>query len=194
MAFSASLFRLLNIIVAVLIILGGVLLFVDRPSWSNGIVGFFMVVFGVLTFLLEFVIPETLVYNLGFMFSLIGRGFFYIVIGLLCLSWKWFNILVGCFIMAAGLFYIAMHFVGATPSPSMSAVPNTSITNLASSNATPSYGTAGVDTTQPTTQPTMVETYQSPNPNAYQSPNPNTYQSPNPNVYQGTNPNAANQV
>jgi len=50
--------------------------------------------------------------------------------GLLTLSWRWFNILVGTIIMVVGVFYIAMHFVGATPSPSMSAVPNTSSTNL----------------------------------------------------------------
>ncbi|KAG0226356.1 hypothetical protein BGW42_003691 [Actinomortierella wolfii] len=96
----------------------------------------------------------------------------YIAIGVLCLAWKWFNILVGCFIMVAGIFYIAMHFYGATPSPSMSAVPNTSTANLASSSHNnPSYGTSGVDTTQ--NQPAMTETYQSPNPNTYQSPNPN---------------------
>ncbi|KAF9160500.1 hypothetical protein DFQ27_005409 [Actinomortierella ambigua] len=138
---------------------------------------------GLLVFLLEFMIPETLVYNMGFMFSLAGRGVFYVVIGLLCLAWKWFNIVLGCIIIVTGLLYIVMHFVGATPSPSMSAVPNTSTANLASSSQ--SYGaTTGVDSTGQTAQPTMVETYQSPNPNAYQS----------PNVNYGTNPNAANQV
>lgn len=79
--------------------------------------------------------------------------------GLLTLSWKWFNILVGCFIMAVGLFYIAMHFVGATPSPSMSAVPNTSTNNLNPGT------TSGYSYTNPTTQnedlqPNMTETYQ----------------------------------
>ncbi|KAG0259449.1 hypothetical protein BGZ95_004670 [Linnemannia exigua] len=133
MAQGASLFRLLNLVVAILIVLGGIL-------------GVFVVIFGLLTFMLEFAIPESIVYNLGF------------IMGLLTLSWKWFNILVGCFIMAVGLFYIAMHFVGATPSPSMSAVPNTSTTNL-------NPGQSGSSYTNPThhhddLQPNMTETYQ----------------------------------
>ncbi|KAG0367947.1 hypothetical protein BGX24_003028 [Mortierella sp. AD032] len=147
MAQGASLFRLLNLIVAILIILGGILLFVHIGSWNSGILGVFVVIFGLLTFTLEFAIPESIVYNLGF------------IMGLLTLSWKWFNILVGCFIMAVGLFYIAMHFVGATPSPSMSAVPNTSTTNL-------NPGQSGSSYTNPThhhdddLQPNMTETYQ----------------------------------
>ncbi|KAG0291387.1 Late Golgi vesicles protein, partial [Linnemannia gamsii] len=128
MAQGASLFRLLNLVTAILIILGGILLFVHIGSWNSGILGVFIVVFGLLTFALEFAIPESIVYNMGFMFSLLGRGL--CNMGLLTLSWSWFNILIGCLIMAIGLFYVAMHFVGATPSPSMSAVPNTPTNNL----------------------------------------------------------------
>ncbi|KAF9355527.1 hypothetical protein BGX26_006433, partial [Mortierella sp. AD094] len=125
-------------------------------------------IFGVLTFALEFVIPEAIVYNMGFLFSLLGRGVFYLITGVLCLAWKWFNIVVGCVVMAAGVFYIAMHFVDATPSQSMSAVPNTT-TDL-----NPGYG--GAQYTNPTgEQPSMTQNYQSPNPNAYQSPNPNAH-------------------
>ncbi|KAG0285258.1 Late Golgi vesicles protein [Linnemannia gamsii] len=155
MAQGASLFRLLNLIAAILIMLGGVLLFVDIGSWNSGILGVFIVVFGLLTFGLEFVIPEAIVYNMGFMFSLLGRGL--CNMGMLTLSWKWFNILIGCLIMALGLFYVAMHFVGATPSPSMSAVPSTS------DNLNP--GTSGSSYTNPTgqhddLQPNMTENYQ----------------------------------
>ena len=31
-------------------------------------------IFGILTFALEFAIPEVVVYNMGFMFSLLGRA------------------------------------------------------------------------------------------------------------------------
>ncbi|KAG0027588.1 Late Golgi vesicles protein [Podila clonocystis] len=171
MAQGASLFRLINIVTAVLIVLGGILLFVNNKSWNSSILGVFIVLFGLMTFALEFAIPEALVYNLGFMFSLLGRGCFYISIGLLTLAWKWFNILVGCFIMAIGVFYIVMHFVGATPSPSMSAVPNTSTTNLnAGSSEHKSY-------TNPTEhvddlQPQMAQTYPS---HAYQNQNTSAY-------------------
>ncbi|KAI1299666.1 Late Golgi vesicles protein [Mortierella claussenii] len=171
MAQGASLFRLLNLIVAVLMMLGGILLFVQIGSWNSGILGVFVVILGLLTFALEFTIPEAVVYNVGFMFSLLGRGLCKSPppqsdpvptnMGLLTLSWKWFNILVGCIIMVVGLFYIAMHFVGATPSPSMSAVPNTSSTNL-----NPGYNNSQY--TNPTSeQPSMTQTYQSPNPNAH---------------------------
>ncbi|KAI8597962.1 COPI associated protein-domain-containing protein, partial [Dissophora ornata] len=181
---------------AVLIILGGVILFVDIGSWNSGILGVVLCIFGILTFALEFIIPEVLVYNMGFMFSLLGRGIFYVCAGLLCLSWKWFNIVVGSIIMGIGLFYVAMHFVGATPSPSMSAVPNDTDTTA---NLNP--GQTGAQYTNPAgEQPSMTQTYQSPDPGysgsqytnpagdqqpsmsqAYQSPNPGTqprYDSP----------------
>ncbi|KAF9985492.1 Late Golgi vesicles protein [Mortierella antarctica] len=164
MAQGASLFRLLNLVTAVLIILGGILLFVHIGSWNSGILGVFIVLFGLLTFALEFTIPESIVYNLGFMFSLLGRGLFYVGTGILVLSWRWFNILVGCLIMAVGVFYVAMHFVGATPSPSMSAVPNTS-----SSNLNPGYGGSNYTNPNDDAQPSMAQTYQSPNPGHYDS-------------------------
>lgn len=56
--------------------------------------------------------------------------------------------------MATGFFYVIMHFVGATPSPSMSAIPNTSTTNL-------NPGTGGASYTNPSgrdLQPKMTET------------------------------------
>ncbi|KAG0207966.1 hypothetical protein BGX33_006518 [Mortierella sp. NVP41] len=121
MAQGASLYRLLNLVVAILIILGGILLFVHIRSWNSSILGVF------------------------------------VVMGQLTLSWKWFNILVGCFIMAVGVFYIAMHFVGATPSPSMSAVPNTSTTNLNPGNSGSNYTNL---THHDDLQPNMTETYQ----------------------------------
>ncbi|KAF9384072.1 Late Golgi vesicles protein [Podila verticillata] len=180
MAQGASLFRLLNIIVAVLIVLGGILLFVHNKSWNSSILGVFICLFGLLTFTLEFAIPEALVYNLGFMFSLLGRGFFYISMGLLTLAWKWFNILVGCFIMVIGFFYIAMHYVGATPSPSMSAVPNTSTANLNAGISDKSYTNPGqVDDLQPhMSQPQMSQSYQ--NQTTYDAPTANqtTYDAP----------------
>ncbi|KAG0204275.1 hypothetical protein BGX28_003735 [Mortierella sp. GBA30] len=82
--------------------------------------------------------------------------------GILILSWKWFNILVGCLVMAVGLFYVAMHFVGATPSPSMSAIPN----NASNPNLNPGY--SGSQYTNPTgdSHPSMAQTYQSPTPGA----------------------------
>ena len=105
--------------------------------------------FGLLTFALEFTIRESIVYNLGFLFSMLGRGIFYVCAGLLCLSWHWFNIVVGCIIMAVGLFYIAMHFVGATPSPSMSAVPISSSSKLSDNNGGGSYTNPNVEDLQP---------------------------------------------
>ncbi|KAF9437061.1 hypothetical protein BGZ76_002079 [Entomortierella beljakovae] len=98
------------------------------------------------------------------MFSLLGRGISYLVAGCLCLAHKWFNITVGCVIMVGGVFYIAMHFFGATPSPSMSAIPNTT-TEL-----NPGYGGAQY------TEPNMT---QSPNPNMV----PNMVQSPRLNQH-----------
>ncbi|KAI7828079.1 COPI associated protein-domain-containing protein [Gamsiella multidivaricata] len=165
MALSASLFRLLNVIVAILLVLGGIVLFVDIGSWNSGILGVFIVIFGLLTFLLEFSIPESIVYNMGFMFSLLGRGIFYVCMGVLCLSWRWFNILVGCFVMLTGLLYIAMHFSGATPSPSMSADPNAEAANMNTG-----YGSASQynDPGPSNMHPNMTQTYQNPNDDSYE--------------------------
>ncbi|KAF9940404.1 Late Golgi vesicles protein [Mortierella alpina] len=167
MAGGATLFRLLNIVAAVLLILGGIFLFVQLGSWNSGILGVFVVAFGILTFLLEFTISESIVYNMGFMFSMLGRGIFYVCMGLLCLSWRWFNILVGCIIMVIGFFYIGMHFKGATPSPSMSAVPNTSGTNLNNGygNSTSQYN----DHHPEDLQPNMSQSY-----STYQNPHPDS--------------------
>ncbi|KAG0344432.1 hypothetical protein BG004_004489 [Podila humilis] len=134
MAQGASLFRLLNIIVAILIILGGILLFVHNKSWNSSILGVF------------------------------------IVMGLLSLAWKWFNILVGCIIMAFGIFYIVMHYVGATPSPSMSAVPNTSTTNLNQGSSSGIHNDKYTDNSVPRENlaPNMNEgSYQNSNPGQY---------------------------
>ncbi|KAG0358851.1 Late Golgi vesicles protein [Podila minutissima] len=192
MAQGASLFRLLNIVTSVLIVLGGILLFVNNGSWNSSILGVFIVLFGLLTFALEFAIPETLVYNLGFMFSLLGRGFC-----ILTLAWQWFNIVVGCLVMVVGLFYIAMHYVGATPSPSMSAVPNTSTANLNVGSSEPKSYTnppERVDDLQPQMsesqmpqsqmsppqlpQPQLSQSYQNQGAGSYQNQGVGSYQNP----------------
>ncbi|KAG0318820.1 Late Golgi vesicles protein [Dissophora globulifera] len=141
-------------------VLGGVLLFVKNINYNSSILGVVIGILGVLTFTLEFVIPEVIVYNMGFMFSLLGRGV--CNVGCLCLKAQWFNIVVGSVIMAIGVFYVVMHFVGATPSPSMSAVPSTVHDTL-------NPGTSGAQYTNPSTnvdQPSMTQTYQSPNPDS----------------------------
>ncbi|KAF8965671.1 hypothetical protein BGZ46_000559 [Entomortierella lignicola] len=90
---------------------------------------------------------------------MLGRGIFYLSMGCLCLAWKWFNIVVGCVIMAVGVFYIGMHFLGATPSPSMSAVP------------APTYN--NVDRNYP-----HDENYIHPEDDEYEQKAPQSYQSP----------------
>ncbi|KAF8941547.1 Late Golgi vesicles protein [Dissophora ornata] len=129
--------------------LGGVVLFVHIGSWNSGILGVFIVLFGLLTFFLEFEIPEFIVYNMGFMFSMLGRGV--CNMGLLCLSWKWYNIVIGSVIMGVGLMYVGLHFKGAKPSHSMTAEPTGAVR----------YGNPpeqGFD------QPSMSQSYQNPEP------------------------------
>jgi hypothetical protein len=56
--------------------------------------------------------------------------------------------------MTVDLFYVIMHFVGATPSPSMSAVSNSSSTNLNwGFNNSQQYSSPTGD------QPSMAQTY-----------------------------------
>ncbi|KAF9115956.1 Late Golgi vesicles protein [Mortierella sp. AM989] len=141
-----------------LLILGGVLLFVRNDAWNSSILGVYICGFGVLTFILEFMIPELIVYNMGFMFSMLGRGFFYLSMGILCLAWKWFNIVVGCIIIAIGVFYVGMHFLGATPSPSMSAVPTPMDDGMDEDYAHDVQHAHSQDHLQPS----MTQTYQSP--------------------------------
>ncbi|KAF9437744.1 Late Golgi vesicles protein [Entomortierella beljakovae] len=162
MAQGATFFRMLNIVTAMLFILGGVLLFVRNDAWNSSITGVYICAAGCLIFFLEFMIPEVLVYNLGFLFSMLGRGLcdahsFVINIGSICLAHKWFNIVVGCIIMLIGLVYIAMHFFGATPSPSMSAIPNPAGAEIASDYDETRYVNGGE-----TYEPNMAQNYQSP--------------------------------
>ncbi|KAF9361282.1 hypothetical protein BGX26_004467 [Mortierella sp. AD094] len=125
MAHGATLFRMLNIITSMLLFLGGILLFVRNDAWNSSILVVYICCLGALTFLLEFMIPEVIVYNMDSCSRCLDAvSSTFRNMGALCLAWKWFNIVVGCIIMAIGLFYAGMHFLGATPSPSMSAVPN----------------------------------------------------------------------
>ncbi|KAG0312923.1 Late Golgi vesicles protein [Dissophora globulifera] len=169
---TATFFRLLNAVVACLLVLGGVILFVHIGSWNSGILGVFLCIFGIFTLMLEFFIPEIVVYNFGFMFSMLGRGIFYVVGGVLCLSWRWYNIVVGTVIMAVGVLFVFLHFRGTTPSPSMSAGAGHDY-GTAPSTYDPHYDDpsssradlTGAGISSP--QPNMSQTYQNPDPVTY---------------------------
>ncbi|KAI0014908.1 Golgi apparatus membrane protein TVP15 [Xylariomycetidae sp. FL0641] len=115
MDFSDS-FRIVNLVVGVIMILGGISQFFNA-SFQSIIIGVYVIIFGAATGLLEFQIPPQVSRYASFMFSFIGRGIFYVFIGSILLSDHWTRYVAGIVIGAVGLGYCALEFVPSIEPP-----------------------------------------------------------------------------
>ncbi|KAI1184800.1 Golgi apparatus membrane protein TVP15 [Nemania serpens] len=116
MDFSDS-FRIVNLVVAVVMILGGVSQFIFDVTFQSIVVGVYVIIFGASVGLLEFQIPPQVSRYASFMFSFIGRGIFYIFIGSLLLSLHWTRYVAGSIIGFTGVVYAALEFVPSIEPP-----------------------------------------------------------------------------
>ncbi|RKU49038.1 Late Golgi vesicles protein [Coniochaeta pulveracea] len=116
MDFSDS-FRIVNLVVAVVMILGGVAQFF-HPSFKGIVLGIYIILFGLINGLLEFQIPPQVSRYASFLFSFLGRGIFYIFIGSVILDsnsvWK---IIWGSIVGLVGVGYAALEFVPSIEPP-----------------------------------------------------------------------------
>ncbi|KAI0421033.1 Golgi apparatus membrane protein TVP15 [Xylaria grammica] len=115
MDFSDS-FRIVNLVVGVIMILGGISQFFN-PDTRSIIIGVYVIIFGAVVGLLEFQIPPQVSRYASFMFSFIGRGIFYIFVGSLLLSNHWTRYVAGSIIGLTGVAYTALEFVPSIEPP-----------------------------------------------------------------------------
>ncbi|KAE9982359.1 hypothetical protein BLS_006202 [Venturia inaequalis] len=112
----SDIFRIVNLGVGVLMVLGGVAQFFPL-GFQSIVVGCYVIIFGLATALLEFQIPPQVARYASFMFSFIGRGLFYLFIGSILLSTHWTKVVPGTLIGFIGLGYVALEFVPSIEPP-----------------------------------------------------------------------------
>ncbi|KAH7328234.1 Golgi apparatus membrane protein TVP15 [Stachybotrys elegans] len=113
----SDIFRIVNLAVAAITVLGGVTHFFSVTIQSI-VIGIYMLVFGLSIALLEFQIPPQVPRYASFLFSFIGRGVLYVFLGTLLLGdWALSNI-AGTIVGAVGLGYVVLEFVPSIEPPS----------------------------------------------------------------------------
>ncbi|KAL6896434.1 Golgi apparatus membrane protein TVP15 [Trichoderma evansii] len=113
----SDIFRIVNLVVAGVTVLGGVF-HIFPIGLQNLIIGIYMIVFGLAIALLEFQVPPQVSRYANFLFSFIGRGVFYILIGGLLLGDKVISNIAGGIVGIAGIGYVGLEFVPLIEPPS----------------------------------------------------------------------------
>ncbi|KAK0746556.1 Golgi apparatus membrane protein TVP15 [Schizothecium vesticola] len=115
MDFSDS-FRIVNLAVAVIMVLGGISQFFPI-SFQSVIIGVYVMIFGLATGLLEFQIPPQVSRYASFLFSFIGRGVFYIFVGSILLHDGVLRIIAGSIVGLVGVAYVVLEFIPSIEPP-----------------------------------------------------------------------------
>ncbi|KAK4041163.1 Golgi apparatus membrane protein TVP15 [Parachaetomium inaequale] len=110
MDFSDS-FRIVNLVVAVLMVLGGISQFFPI-GFQSSIIGVYVIIFG-----LEFQIPPQVSRYASFLFSFIGRGIFYIFVGSILLHDHTLRKIDGSIIGLIGVAYVVLEFIPSIEPP-----------------------------------------------------------------------------
>lgn len=109
-------FRLVNLAVGVIMILGGISQFFP-VTFQGLVIGIYVIIFGCAVGLLEFQIPPQVSRYASFMFSFIGRGIFYIFVGCIMLSDNVLKAIAGSLVAIVGVGYVALEFVPSIEPP-----------------------------------------------------------------------------
>ncbi|GAB0133026.1 hypothetical protein EsDP_00001444 [Epichloe bromicola] len=113
----SDIFRIVNLVVATITILGGIVS-IFMHQLQTIILGAYMLVFGLAIALLEFQIPPQMSRYANFLFSFVGRGIFYVLIGGLLFGKEVLSNIAGAIVCIVGLGYIALEFVPSIEPPS----------------------------------------------------------------------------
>ncbi|KAL7796627.1 Golgi apparatus membrane protein TVP15 [Trichoderma ceciliae] len=113
----SDIFRIVNLVVAGVTVLGGVF-HISSLGFQDLVIGIYMIVFGLSIALLEFQIPPQVSRYANFLFSFIGRGIFYILLGGLLLGEKTISNIAGGAVGIVGIGYIALEFIPSIEPPS----------------------------------------------------------------------------
>ncbi|KAL2153398.1 hypothetical protein VTH82DRAFT_4553 [Thermothelomyces myriococcoides] len=109
-------FRIVNLVVAVLMILGGISQFFPI-GFQSSIIGVYVIIFGLATGILEFQIPPQISRYASFLFSFLGRGIFYIFVGCILLHDHVLRIIAGSIVGLVGVAYVALEFIPSIEPP-----------------------------------------------------------------------------
>ncbi|KAI9376411.1 COPI associated protein-domain-containing protein [Aspergillus egyptiacus] len=115
----ANALRIVNVVVGVLMVLGGISQFFTG-DFGRIILGAYVVVFGLIVGGLEFIpnVPDYVYRYASFLFSFVGRGVFYIFVGCILLHNHVLRIIAGSIIGFFGLAYVGLEFVPSIEPPS----------------------------------------------------------------------------
>ncbi|KAL1987070.1 hypothetical protein VTN96DRAFT_4944 [Rasamsonia emersonii] len=115
----SNIFRLVNIAVGVIMILGGISQFFP-PSVGSIIIGAYVILFGLIVAGLEFLpqVPDYVYRYASFLFSFLGRGAFYIFAGSILLHDGVLRYIAGSIIGFIGLGYVVLEYIPSIEPPS----------------------------------------------------------------------------
>ncbi|KAF7596349.1 Late Golgi vesicles protein [Aspergillus hancockii] len=115
----SNIFRIVNIAVGVIMILGGIAQFFPA-SVGSVVVGAYVIVFGLLVAGLEFLpnVPDYVYRYASFLFSFLGRGVFYIFVGSIMLHGHALRYVAGSIVGFTGVSYLALEFIPSIEPPS----------------------------------------------------------------------------
>eukprot|EP00735_Rhodelphis_limneticus_P009811 TRINITY_DN2875_c1_g1::TRINITY_DN2875_c1_g1_i1::g.6035::m.6035 TRINITY_DN2875_c1_g1::TRINITY_DN2875_c1_g1_i1::g.6035 ORF type:complete len:167 (-),score=26.20,COPI_assoc/PF08507.5/6.5e-29,DUF3784/PF12650.2/0.16,DUF3784/PF12650.2/52,DUF308/PF03729.8/0.091,DUF308/PF03729.8/3.1e+03,E1-E2_ATPase/PF00122.15/6.4 TRINITY_DN2875_c1_g1_i1:385-831(-) len=111
----------LSIVCAILMVVAGIIRLTHAGTGTDAfqiaVVGFYLVVFGLLLSLVELRAFAVLTRHFGFLFSWIGKGLFFIFVACLLFGISPFHTAAGVVIILVGIFFICLQFVPSTKSP-----------------------------------------------------------------------------
>jgi len=115
----SNIFRLVNIAVGVIMVLGGISQFFPA-TMSSIIVGAYVIIFGVVVAGLEFMpnVPDYAYRYASFLFSFLGRGIFYVFVGSILLHDLVLRYIAGSIVGAIGVAYLVLEFIPSIEPPS----------------------------------------------------------------------------
>ncbi|KAG6218924.1 hypothetical protein E4U50_007671 [Claviceps purpurea] len=113
----SDIFRIVNLVVATVTVLGGIA-GIFLLQLQSIILGAYLIVFGLAIALLEFQIPPQVSRYANFLFSFIGRGIFYVLIGGLLFGKEILSNIAGAIVCIIGVGYVALEFVPSIEPPS----------------------------------------------------------------------------
>ncbi|KAI0177821.1 Golgi apparatus membrane protein TVP15 [Pestalotiopsis sp. NC0098] len=111
-------FRIVNLAVGVVMILGGISqFFTEANGFQSFIIGSYVILFGAAVGLLEFQIPPQVSRYASFLFSFVGRGIFYIFVGSILLGGGVLRIIAGSIVGLIGVGYAVLEFIPSIEPP-----------------------------------------------------------------------------
>ncbi|KAJ5527119.1 Golgi apparatus membrane protein TVP15 [Penicillium frequentans] len=115
----SNIFRLVNIAVGVMMVLGGISQFFPA-TMSSIIIGAYVIIFGVVVAGLEFMpnVPDYAYRYASFLFSFLGRGIFYIFVGSILLHDWVLRYIAGSIVGLIGVGYLVLEFIPSIEPPS----------------------------------------------------------------------------